>query len=253
MNTKVLQYAHLAVTVVGALSVPELASKWISNPHHLLFYAAAVSVSAVLHAVCPSIFGGPSAQAQLQSGYTKLGLVALALVLATPALRAQSALPAAPAAATSTGISASTGPAGVLYKGSWSAASLTREYFDFLDFGAKKGNHLFLQGVELAAPGPGVNLYLGGFALRPDLGSLLAKTNVPPGSLNVFVDANVGNGVPSTGGTHIAWMMGGGVAYKPASTLSWQPLTIQYARFGSTPFTVMSTQLQFIFGGAAKQ
>lgn len=258
MNTKVLQYAHLAVTLVGVIGVPEMANQWISNPHHLTLYAVAVAISAVLHAVSPQIFGGPSAAAEQQSGFstkvgTKLGLVALFCLMGVPAGgQAQTASSTATATPTNTGVSASSGPAAVLYKGTWSAASLTREYFDFLDFGAKKGNHLSLQGVELAAPGPGVNLYMGGFSLRPDLGSLLAKTNVPPGALQFFVDANVGNGVPSSGGTHIAWMLGGGIAYKPSSTLSWQPLTIQYARFGATPFTVMSTQLQFIFGGAAK-
>ena len=183
---------------------------------------------------------------------TKVGLfLLLGLALSfPPAVKAQAtATNVAQPASISDGFSASGGPVAIHYNGTWSAASFTRESYDVADFGAAKSSHLYIQGVEVVMPTPGVNLYLGGLAYRPDISKLFQKTNLPAGSFGVFFDGNVGNGVPSTGPSHISWVAGGGVLYKLTDALSWTPLTAQYGRFGGTGFSAISTQLQFIFGG----
>jgi hypothetical protein len=85
--TKILQYAHLAVTLAGVIGVPTLAQGWLNQPGHAGIFAALVGLSVVLHAICPSIFGGPSdaAQAAAATATQKLGVWALiALLLPLP-------------------------------------------------------------------------------------------------------------------------------------------------------------------------
>jgi hypothetical protein len=173
-------------------------------------------------------------------------MISLALMLSGSA-QAQTVTPTA--TAVSNGFAASGGPIAIHYNGTWSAASFTRESYDLVDFGATKANHVSIQGVELVMPQPGVNIYLGGVTLQPDLSSLFKKVNVPAGSFGAFFDANAGNGIPSTGPSHVSWLAGGGVLYKFTGSLSWTPLAVQYGRFGGTGFVAMSTQLQFVFGG----
>lgn len=151
-------------------------------------------------------------------------------------------------ASTSNGFSASGGAIALHYAGAWSAASVERESFDFLDFGATKANHLYVQGLELEMPTPGVDAYLGGVTIQPNIAGLFKKTNLPAGSLGVFFDGNIGNGLPTSGGSHVTWLAGGGVLYNFTVALAWQPLMVQYGRFGTNSFVAMSTQLQFAFG-----
>ena len=190
--------------------------------------------------------------ATVKSAITKTSVLLLALSfwLVMPGIvRAQTATPTPAPAVVSNGFAATGGPVAINYSGTWSAASYTRESYDFLDFGAAKTNHLYLQGVELIMPTPGVNLYLGGVAYQPNISSLFSKTNVPPGAFSVFFDGNVGNGIPSAGASHISWLAGGGLLYKITGALSWTPLMGQYGRFGANGFEAISTNLQFVFGG----
>lgn len=96
MSVKLPQIAHLAITLTGVIGVPELAHKWLSAPAHLTVYVTLVAASALLHALSPSIFGGPSADAANQSGFSpkelsKLGMIVMALFLFGGMARAQTA------------------------------------------------------------------------------------------------------------------------------------------------------------------
>jgi len=103
---KIPQLTHLLVTLAGVIGVPALAQHWLTLPGHGAIYIVLVSVSVLLHTISPSIFGGPSDDAQALAaadaqsaaktpapGITiKAGviLLCLALVLALPAtVRAQ--------------------------------------------------------------------------------------------------------------------------------------------------------------------
>lgn len=244
--SKIVQYVTLLASLLGTIGVPALATKWIQQPSHELEYSILVGVAILLHAAFPSIFSSPSTtdvSPAAKSGTKVLGLAVCVLLLSSVAC-SQTATTA------STGFSTSAGPLAVEYRGVWSAASLERESYDFYDFGATKTNHVYVQGIELEMPTPGVNLYMGGAAIKPDLSSVFKKTNLPAGTLAAFFDGNVGVGTPSTGGSQIAWLAGGGVLYKINGALTWTPLTAQYGRFGSTGFAALSTQLQFLFGPA---
>jgi hypothetical protein len=244
--SKITQYVTLLASLLGTIGVPALATKWIQQPSHELEYSILVGVAILLHAAFPSIFSSPATtdvSPAAKSGMKVLGLAVCVLLLSSVAC-SQTTTTA------STGFSTSAGPLAVEYRGVWSAASLERESYDFYDFGATKTNHVYVQGIELEMPAPGVNLYMGGAAIKPDLSSVFKKTNLPAGTLAAFFDGNVGVGTPSTGGSQIAWLAGGGVLYKINGALTWTPLTAQYGRFGSTGFAALSTQLQFLFGPA---
>jgi len=146
------------------------------------------------------------------------------------------------------GFSSQAGPLAIRYNGDWSVGSFVAERYDIVDFGATKNNHLSINGVQLLAPTPGINMYMGGFDYEPDLTSLTKKLNMPPGNFGLFVNAEVGSGTVSTGTNGIAWSVGGGATYKLTGQLNWQPLIVNYGRFGSNQFLGMSTQLSFIFG-----
>jgi len=211
----------------------------------ILVHADLVTIAAIAAGVALILAKDTGVKLPTQLGMVLL-LVSLALMLPG---RAQAQTTSPTETAVSNGFAAAGGPIAVHYNGTWSAASFTRESYDFVDFGANKANHLYLQGVELVMPTPGVNVYMGGVAIQPDLSAAFKKVNVPAGSFGVFFDGNAGNGVPSTGASHISWLAGGGVLYKITNALTWTPLTVQYGRFGSAGFVAMSTQLQFVFGG----
>lgn len=158
---------------------------------------------------------------------------------------AQTATP--PSTSTSNGFAGSSDAVAIDYAGAWSVGTLATESYDVYDFGAKKTNHLYLQGEELLAPTPGFNAYMGGIAIQPDFSSLFSKTNVPASNFSVFFNASIGNGIPSTGPSAITWLAGGGVKYQVTSSLTWNTLRADYGRFGSNGFPMLSTGLQFIF------
>lgn len=150
---------------------------------------------------------------------------------------------------TSNGFSGASEAVAIHYSGDWSAGTIATESYDFFDFGASKTNHVYVEGKELLAPTPGFNAYLGGIRIEPDLSSLFKKTNVSAGAFSLYLSGSAGNGIPSSGGSHITFLLGGGVKYNLTSSLSWQTLHADYGRFGTQQFAVISTGLSFIFGG----
>lgn len=176
----------------------------------------------------------------------KLAILALAAALVIPVSAAAQTTTVPPQ---SNGFSASSEAVALHYNGEWSPGTIATESYDFLDFGKTKSNRIYLEGHELIAPTPGLNIYAGGIKFEPDLSNVFKKTNVQAGSFSAFFTGAVGNGVPSTGGSHISFLAGGGVKYNVTSSLSWQSLQAQYGRFGSNQFVVISTGLSFIFDG----
>lgn len=151
------------------------------------------------------------------------------------------------ASAQSNGFAGASDAVAIHFNGEWSAGTHITQSFDFLDFGASKNNHLYLEGHQLLAPGPGFNAYAGGLKIEPDLSKLIKKTNVQPGAFGLSFSASVGNGVPSVGGSHISEIFGVGAKYNLTNSLTWKSLEVDYARFGTTNYQVISTGLAFAF------
>ena len=149
---------------------------------------------------------------------------------------------------TSTGFSAETDAMGVYYNGAWSVGSILKQNFDLIDWGTNKTNHLFIQGNQLLAPKPGINVYTGGFEYQPNLGTLFSKTNIPANTIQLFLDGSAGVGTISGGTNHISFMAGGGLRYNFNSSLTWNSLQASYTRLGSLNIPSISTGLTFIFG-----
>lgn len=252
MNTKVAQYITLAISLAGTLGVPTLAANWLHA--HLIVYTVFVAAAIVLHALFPSIFAAPSAAVKQAAGLGNVGVIllfiTLSMLFARP-VHAQAATLSTTTTATtstSTGFAAASEAVAVNYGGTWSAGTHVTEDYDFLDFGATKANHLYLEGHELLAPTPGFSIYAGGLKYQPNLAGLLSKTNVPASSFSIFLQAAAGNGVPSSGGSHISFLAGGGVKYQITSSLTWQTLDAQWMRYGSSNGAAISTGLSFLFG-----
>ncbi len=94
-QAKFLQYMHIVLTLAGTIGVPALASSFVTT--HSMLYFGLVSASVILHALSPSIFGGPSAADQAATGAktSSLILILLGLGLMAPArVNAQATLPA---------------------------------------------------------------------------------------------------------------------------------------------------------------
>lgn len=172
----------------------------------------------------------------------KLGAMLL-LFACAGTLRAQTVAPTPVA----NGFAAASDAVAIYYGGAWSAGTHVTESYDFLDFGAAKASHLYVEGHELIAPTPGFNIYAGGVKIEPDLSALLKKTNLPASNFGVSFDVALGNGLPSSGGSHISFLAGGGVKYNLTQSLTWQSLQAQYGQYGSNRFAAISTGLSFIF------
>jgi hypothetical protein len=251
MNTKIIQIVTLLVTVIGTFGISTYATSWVG--HNAVAFAALMAAAQILHALFPSIFAAPNGSSSNPASKILPVVILLAamLALAMPA-RAQTATPVStPSASTSsaTGFVASSDAVAVHYAGAWSAGTLITESYDFLDFGASKGNHVYLEGQELIAPTPGFQIYGGGIGFQPDLTRLLNKTNVQPSAFQAIFQLAVGNGVSSSGGSHMAYLIGGGVKYILTPSLTWQTLEAHYGRFGAEPFEDISTGLALAFGG----
>lgn len=175
-------------------------------------------------------------------------ILAAVLALAVP-LAAQNATGTTTTTTTpAAGFTTQAGPIAFEYQGAWSAGSFTAERYDVYDFGATKANHLSIDGIQVLAPTPGINMYLGGVDYVPNLSSLMSKLNVPAASFTAFVDGAIGPVTFSNAPNSIAWMAGGGVAYKITSSLTWTPIYANYGRAGSQPFVGITTNLRFLFG-----
>ncbi len=248
MTVKVPQLLTLFGTLSAAIGLPELLTKWVHA--HLFVYMGVVAAAVVLHALMPSVFAAPSADEQKAAGLSainKIGVLLFVLFLA-PSLCAQTATPAPTPTTPTAMFTGSSDAVAFHFNGEWTAATLVGQQFDLLDFGATKANHLSLVGNELVAPGANFNAYLGGIRFEPNLVPLFAKTNLPAGTFGIYLEGSGGNGVPSSGGSHISFLAGGGVKYRATASLSWNALEAQYVRFGSQQGAILSSGLSFIFG-----
>ena len=117
-----------------------------------------------------------------------IAFLAVLLCLCTVSVNAQTTNP------TPAGFVASSDVLAIDYNGTWSAGNLSTESYDLLDYGALNLTRLFLQGVELTAPGPGLSVFGGGVLWQPDISTLFNKTNLTGGNFIVFVDGSAGVG-----------------------------------------------------------
>jgi hypothetical protein len=85
--SKYAQYLHLAVTLCGVLGIPTLAHNWLAQPEHAVIFAVLVAISVLLHAICPSIFGGPTPDAQTAAKVS--GGILLVLLCLAPCAHGQ--------------------------------------------------------------------------------------------------------------------------------------------------------------------
>ena len=182
---------------------------------------------------------------------TKVGVIVLMLLSGSmlwPVSAQAQATTTSTTTSASNGFAATSEAVAIRYSGEWSVGTHVTESYDFADFGKTKANHLYVQGHEFLAPTPGLSIYAGGLQFEPDLTALLKRTNLPASNFGVYFNGAAGNGVPSSGGSHISFLAGGGVKYALTSALTWQSLNVQYFRYGSNNGAAMSTGLSFIFG-----
>ena len=149
---------------------------------------------------------------------------------------------------TSNGFSASSDASAIYYNKTWGTGTHVTESLDFLDFGSTKANHVYVEGHELIATTAGFNIYAGGIGVEPNLAALLKKTNVTTSNLSVELYGALGNGVHTSGGSHVSGLAGGLFKYKATSSLTWNALQVSWVRFGSNNGYSISTGLCFIFG-----
>ena len=250
MQLKVTQYLALLISLFGTVGVPMLATNWLHA--HVAVYTGFVAAAILLHAIFPSIFSAPSASDTQATGLNKVGVILLMIALGSMCAGRVQAQTVTPSPATTVAPTATfTGGSDAIalhYAGAWGTGNLTTESFDLMDFGATKSEHLFVEGKELIGAQSGINAYTGGVKFQPDLAKLLAKTNVSPNTFGIYVSGSGGVGMLNAGGSHIAFMLGGGIEYRSSSTLSWNPLQIQYVRIGNQNAAVISTGLSFVFG-----
>jgi hypothetical protein len=249
---KLTQVGSLIAQALASFGAAHFISTNMANTGWLMWVLAGLNVILTVgHALLPSALPAPDALPSAQSVATKAGMIVL-MILAGSMLWPVSAQ--AQAATTSTTASASNGFAAtseavaIRYSGEWSVGTHVTESYDFADFGKTKANHLYVQGHELLAPTPGLSIYAGGLQFEPDLTALLKRTNLPASNFGVYFNGAAGNGVPSSGGSHISFLAGGGVKYALTSALTWQSLNVQYFRYGSNNGAAISTGLSFIFG-----
>jgi hypothetical protein len=182
---------------------------------------------------------------------TKVGMIVLTILAGSmlwPVSAQAQAATTSTTASASNGFAATSEAVAIRYSGEWSVGTHVTESYDFADFGKTKANHLYVQGHELLAPTPGLSIYAGGLQFEPDLTALLKRTNLPASNFGVYFNGAAGNGVPSSGGSHISFLAGGGVKYALTSALTWQSLNVQYFRYGSNNGAAISTGLSFVFG-----
>jgi hypothetical protein len=250
MKVKVPQLSALFVSLSATIGLPTMVTGWVQA--HFAIYLTIVAAAVVLHALMPSVFSAPSAADMQATGLNKVGLVLLMIglgALCAGRLQAQTMVPI-PGTPTVTAATF-TGGSDVIalhYAGTWGTGNLTTESFDLMDFGKTKSEHLFLEGKELIGAQSGINAYTGGVKFQPDLSKLLAKTNVSPNSFGLYFSGSGGVGTLNAGGSHLAYMVGGGIEYRANSTLNWNPLQVQFVRIGNQNAAVISTGLSFLFG-----
>ncbi len=188
---KLAQYLHLLVTLVGVIGVPTLAQSWLTQPTHGAIFAVLVAVSVVLHAICPSIFGGPSSQATTAAKLSMFVLLALALTLP---LHAQTVTPTQ----TPTGIQNLYGAGGSYSVNASPAVAGTALYAHQV---TTSGTYAFT--VVDAVPNT-----LKPFTVTSNIGIGVAQQVATIGKVPVFIPTSAG--VSWTGG-NTGWQWNGGV------------------------------------------
>lgn len=247
-TAKFAQYLHVVVSLFGTIGVPAMFSHWVGT--HAPIYFGLVAASIALHAVSPSIFPGPSDADKKATGLTNICIIVLLGIFGATVMSAQTTTGTTTATTSdSNGFQASTAAVALHYDGTWSAATHVTESYDFLDWGKSKSNHIYIVGHELVAPTPAFDIYAGGITVEPDLSSLFKKTNITSGTFGVEFSAALGNGVPTTGGSHISALVGGTFKYRATSELTWNAIEGEWVRYGSYNGAAISTGFAYIFGG----
>lgn len=172
-----------------------------------------------------------------------IAFLAVLLCLCTASVNSQTTNP------TPAGFVASSDVLAIDYNGTWSAGNLSTESYDLLDYGTLKSSRLFLQGVELTAPGPGLSVFGGGVLWQPDISTLFNKTNLTGGNFIVFVDGSAGVGIPSVGGDRVSAIFGAGGKYILSDNLTWNTVRCEVVFFGSSRLPACSTGISAYFGG----
>lgn len=165
----------------------------------------------------------------------------LALVI----LALAATLAVAQTATTTTGFVAQSGPVAFHYDNVWSPATFVAERYPIW---TGKASSFWLNGIELVAPTPDLNIYYGGGEYHPDLTKLTKYLNMPTGKFTVFANGAVGVGTIASGPNQISWLAGGGGAYQVSPSVAWQPYLVDCGRFGSKPYCGMSMTISYVFG-----
>lgn len=97
---KAIQIIHLLATAAAVIGVPTMDEKWLRNPEHAGIFGLLLAISALLHAVSPSVFGAPPTTQPPDTGggntLGKAAILLLGLLLIPATLKAQT-IPEAPA------------------------------------------------------------------------------------------------------------------------------------------------------------
>ena len=93
MNTKLWQIVHVMITLAGVIGVPTFDEKWLHKPEHAVVFSVLVAISTIAHFLTPSVFGGPTKQADSAdptiNTATKAGIILLVLMVMPATLKAQ--------------------------------------------------------------------------------------------------------------------------------------------------------------------
>ena len=170
------------------------------------------------------------------------------IFLASAMIHAQTSTTTTTTTSTSNGLSASSDVNAIYFDSTWGTGTHIVESLDIADWGSTKENHFYLEGHELLATTAGFTIYAGGVAVEPDLSKYLKHINYTSDNIKLKGYAALGNGVPTSGSSHISALAGGVVSYRASSALTWNALQANWIRFGSTNGAAISTGLSFIFG-----
>jgi hypothetical protein len=173
-----------------------------------------------------------------------IGLVFLAVIALSIAAVAQTTTNPTPA-----GFVASSDALAINCNGVWGVGNLSKESYDFLDYGATKASRLFLDGIEVTAPSCGLSVFGGGVTWQPDLSGLFNKTNFSGGNFLVGFTASAGNGIPATGASRMSAVAGGYVKYVISDNLTWNTVQCGMIFFGADRDPYCSSGIAGYFGG----